>query len=56
MTSFQCNNCKYRFELKGERTPRNCPYCGKIGTVVRERSAEELLKDVSNMQRLEERD
>jgi DNA-directed RNA polymerase subunit RPC12/RpoP len=47
MTSFQCTNCKYKFELKAERTPRNCPYCGKINTVVKEKSAGEILNEIN---------
>jgi len=51
MTCFQCKSCKYRFELKTERTPRNCPYCGKIGSVSKEANAEEIIDEISNMQK-----
>ena len=44
MTRFNCQNCGYTFECKGEKQPKKCPYCDSEGTVFREQNAEELVE------------
>jgi predicted nucleic acid-binding Zn-ribbon protein len=48
MTQFVCENCNYAF-ASGKPMIRSCPYCGKIGTVKREATAENLINEVDKM-------
>ena len=45
MTKFVCSKCNYRFEAE---KVDSCPYCGDE-TVDREKSASELINEVTNM-------
>jgi DNA-directed RNA polymerase subunit RPC12/RpoP len=45
MTKFVCSKCNYRFEAN---QADSCPYCGGK-TIEREKSASELLNEVTNM-------
>lgn len=53
MVRFVCTKCKYKFTPKSPRRsdnpPARCPYCAREGSLVREKSAEELVKDVDEM-------
>ncbi len=51
MATFQCTNCKYRFESKMDIAPAKCPYCDKRGTLVRPMKAADILRDVDDMVR-----
>ncbi|MBI2129563.1 hypothetical protein HYU07_04955 [Candidatus Woesearchaeota archaeon] len=43
MVSLYCKKCGYRMDK--EKMPERCPYCGKIGTMARVRSAQDLLNE-----------
>ena len=45
MTKLVCEACGYKMEK--EKVPFRCPYCSKEGTLVKEKSAQDLLDDVS---------
>lgn len=49
MTTFICSQCSYRFDSEIERIPKRCPYCGKANCVRKEKSAEELVKEVTSL-------
>jgi len=49
MVVFVCRACNYRFDLKQERTPKICPYCSRVGTVSREKNAEELVEEINKL-------
>ena len=49
MARFHCRNCNYEFDLRTERVPKACPYCGKLGVISREKGAEELLNEVDKL-------
>ncbi|HLC96290.1 MAG TPA: hypothetical protein VJH97_03145 [Candidatus Nanoarchaeia archaeon] len=40
----QCSRCSYAFE--STTLPLRCPYCGKSGTVYKQKSAQDLLNEV----------
>jgi len=46
MPIYQCNKCNYKFESGAEVPLKNCPYCSEIGSVSKERSAEDLLNSI----------
>jgi len=46
MAIYVCSHCKFR--LNSERSPRDCPYCGK-STLEREKTASELLGEVDEL-------
>jgi len=33
MAKLRCNKCNFKWVSKTMNIPRNCPYCGKEGTV-----------------------
>ena len=43
MVRYLCTNCGYRFRPRGNEEPKECPYCGQKGTLVRE---DNVLKDI----------
>jgi DNA-directed RNA polymerase subunit RPC12/RpoP len=48
MTRYICTSCNFRFEPKaGKEKPTACPYCGKKGTLVEEKGAQELLDEAT---------
>ena len=47
MAQLICSSCNYKFS--SFRMPLNCPYCGKKGTVNREESVDDILKEVDKM-------
>jgi rubrerythrin len=49
MSRFHCSGCNYDFEQKEGKPPKKCPYCGRMGTIRRERTASELLNEVDAM-------
>ncbi|MBS3090507.1 hypothetical protein J4433_01930 [Candidatus Pacearchaeota archaeon] len=49
MTTFICTQCRYRFDSESEKIPKKCPYCGRMNCVKKEKSAEDLVKEVSSM-------
>lgn len=51
MTKFHCTSCNYEFEVKEGKPPKKCPFCGRMGTVRREKSAAELLNEVDAIMR-----
>lgn len=48
MVQFVCENCNYTF-TSDKPMIRSCPYCGKLGTVKREATAENLINEVDKM-------
>lgn len=46
MTTFICKHCSYRFEREKELD--TCPYCGEDGSVIKEQTADELLKNLED--------
>lgn len=50
MTQYVCENCNYNFNSE-KLVIKSCPYCGKIGTVRKEMTAENLINDVDKMVR-----
>ena len=46
MTRNICSQCGFKFEAKN---PIECPYCGRRGTLEKEKSAGELLDDVNSL-------
>lgn len=46
--AFQCRKCSYRFESK-QKIPKKCPFCGSIGSVIMEKTAEDVLNEIENM-------
>jgi rRNA maturation endonuclease Nob1 len=48
MTQYVCENCNYVF-TSAKPMIRSCPYCGKVGTVKREATAESLITEVDKM-------
>jgi len=48
MTSYKCENCNYGFNSEKPMI-KSCPYCGKVGTVRRETTAENLINEVDKM-------
>jgi DNA-directed RNA polymerase subunit RPC12/RpoP len=49
MTTFICSQCNYRFDAETEKIPKRCPYCGKANCVRKEKSAEDLVDEVSRV-------
>jgi DNA-directed RNA polymerase subunit RPC12/RpoP len=50
MTQYVCENCNYSFS-SDKPFVRSCPYCGKLGTVKKETTAEKLIDEVDRMVR-----
>jgi DNA-directed RNA polymerase subunit RPC12/RpoP len=48
MVQYVCENCNYSFNSEKPMI-RSCPYCGKIGTVKKETTAENLVSEVNRM-------
>ena len=46
-SQYHCTKCNYKFAK--DKEPAKCPYCGAVGTIEREQSAQELLDDLSGM-------
>ncbi len=46
MVKLVCGKCNYRFEAK---KPEDCPYCGESGGIELEKSASELIDEVSKI-------
>ncbi|MBI5148122.1 hypothetical protein HZA33_00400 [Candidatus Pacearchaeota archaeon] len=46
--AFQCKKCSYRFESK-QKLPSKCPFCGTFGSVIIEKTAEDVIKDIDRM-------
>ncbi len=49
MSTFVCSQCNYRFDSDIEKIPKRCPYCGRANCVRKEKSAEDLVTEVSNL-------
>ena len=49
MAKYRCNHCNYTFASERKEIPNVCPHCGEMGYVIGERSAEDLIKDVTNI-------
>jgi hypothetical protein len=48
MAKFRCTNCNYRFDVKpGKRAPNRCPYCAKEKCLEQEKTAQELLDNLT---------
>lgn len=45
MTRLMCAACGYKYTPKAAKIPKLCPNCGKGGTVQREPSAEDIIRD-----------
>ncbi|MGB9748979.1 MAG: hypothetical protein ACP5OZ_05200 [Candidatus Woesearchaeota archaeon] len=45
MAKYYCKACGYRFQTKSDKKPRNCPYCGKSGTLVKEGTAQDIIEE-----------
>ncbi|NOZ80914.1 MAG: hypothetical protein GXP63_04535 [DPANN group archaeon] len=45
MTKFVCKGCGYKVDK--EKAPARCSYCGKDGSLIREKSAQDILDEVS---------
>ena len=43
MLALECRKCSYKFERKD--MPAKCPYCGSVGSVGRQKTAQDLLND-----------
>jgi len=48
MAQYKCENCNYAFNSE-KPIIKSCPYCGKVGTVRRETTAEGLINEVDRM-------
>ncbi len=46
-TTYVCTKCKYRFQR--EDKPNKCPYCASEGTIEKQKSAQELLDSLTDM-------
>ncbi|MDP2926027.1 MAG: hypothetical protein Q8N99_06655 [Nanoarchaeota archaeon] len=46
MGKYICKQCNFRYETKN---PIDCPYCGRKGTLEKEKSACELLDEINNI-------
>jgi DNA-directed RNA polymerase subunit RPC12/RpoP len=46
MTNYVCRNCGYKFKSAFEQKGKSCQYCGETNSVMKEPSADELLKDI----------
>ncbi len=44
---YVCTACKYKF--KRDEKPSKCPYCGATGQIEKERSAQELLDSLTDL-------
>ncbi len=42
---YRCRNCGY--QIARRIAPRKCPYCGKEGTMAVEKSAQDLIEEIS---------
>ena len=40
---FRCTKCNYQFEK--DKFPLRCPYCGKNDSVVKEKSAQDIIDE-----------
>jgi len=48
MPRFYCTKCSFKLEKK--EIPQRRPYCGKTGTIEQEKTAQDLLDEVSQNQ------
>ncbi|MDD5651187.1 MAG: hypothetical protein PHF86_12360 [Candidatus Nanoarchaeia archaeon] len=48
MVKYLCQSCSYRFKPRGDTIPKNCPACGKLGTVIRDYDANAILEAVTS--------
>ena len=51
MTKFYCERCGYSFSPRDRdklQPPKTCPYCNVAGSIVREKSAQELLTELTD--------
>lgn len=46
-TTYVCTKCKYKFQR--EDKPKKCPYCAAEGTIDRQKTAQELLDSLTDM-------
>lgn len=46
--AYQCRKCSYRFE-SSIKLQKKCPFCGSIGSVVTEKTAEDVINEIENM-------
>jgi len=46
MGKFRCRACDYVFELEVKDPPKLCPNCGNDNSCDKEKSADELIKDI----------
>jgi len=44
-----CTNCEYKFNT--EKVPKICPYCGSSGTLEREKTADDFIKEAEYNER-----
>ncbi len=44
-TRYLCRACNYRFTVRGDRVPKNCPACNSPD-IIKDYDAETLLKEV----------
>ncbi|MEM3112800.1 MAG: hypothetical protein QXI33_00040 [Candidatus Pacearchaeota archaeon] len=49
MAKYRCNHCNYIFASERKEPPNLCPHCGEIGYIEREKTAEDLIKDVTSI-------
>lgn len=52
MVKFACVKCKFRFSPRNSantKPPARCPYCSREGTIITERSADDLVRDVDEI-------
>jgi len=50
MVSYRCKNCDYRFSPKDKTKtdiPKICPYCNRKETLEKEKTANEILNEVT---------
>ncbi len=46
---YKCNDCKYKFSPKTDRTPNRCPFCSSH-SIQPEETAQELINSVGKRQ------
>jgi predicted ATP-dependent serine protease len=46
-TTYVCTKCQYRFSRDKEVS--KCPYCGSDGTIERQKSAQEILDSLTDL-------
>lgn len=48
MAEYRCASCSYNFSSK-EAGIKKCPYCGKVGTIKKEDTTENILEEVDKL-------